>query len=121
MLKYRPLTRLCLATLLVALATPAAADPLSPALQARIDAIARRQLAVQHISGLTIGIGRSGKMLFSRGYGLRDRARHLPADVGTAYAIGSITKQFTAAATMLLVERQRVVLGSKLAHYLPGI
>ncbi len=106
---------------LVALASPAAAEPLSPALQAHIDAIARRQLAVQHISGLTIGIGRNGKLLFSRGYGLRDRARHLPAGAGTAYAIGSITKQFTAAATMLLVERHRVDLGAKLAHYLPGI
>ena len=99
----------------------AAADPLSSAQQARIDAIARRQLAVQHISGLTIGVGRNGQLLFARGYGLRDRARKLPADAGTAYAIGSITKQFTAAAVMLLVQSGQVDTNAKFSRYLPAV
>lgn len=111
---------LCTA-LLAALAGRATADPLSSAQQAKIDAIARKQLAAQHIAGLTIGVGRGGKLLFARGYGLRDVARKLPADAGTAYAIGSITKQFTAAAVMLLAQDGQVDVGAKLARYLPSV
>jgi CubicO group peptidase (beta-lactamase class C family) len=107
--------------LLSASAVPAAADPLSPAQQAKIDTIARRQLAVQHIAGLTIGVGRNGTLLFSRGYGLRDRARKLPADAGTAYAIGSITKQFTAAGVVLLARWHEVDTSAKLDRYLPTV
>jgi D-alanyl-D-alanine carboxypeptidase len=107
--------------LFAASAVPAKADPLSPAQQAKIDAIARRQLATQHIAGLTIGVGRKGTLLFARGYGLRDRSRKLPADAGTVYAIGSITKQFTAAAVMLLVQSHEVDTSAKLQRYLPTV
>lgn len=109
------------AVFLTARAVPTSADPLSPARQAKIDAIARRQLATQHIAGLTIGLGRNGTLLFARGYGLRDRARNLHADAGTAYAIGSITKQFTAAAVMLLAQSHEVDINAKLARYLPAV
>lgn len=113
---------LALVTVLFAgLAGRAAADALSPAQQARIDAIARKQLAAQNIAGLTVGVGRNGKLLFARGYGLRDIARKLPADAGTAYAVGSITKQFTAAAVMLLAQDGQVDTGAKLARYLPSV
>ncbi|HKE36025.1 MAG TPA: serine hydrolase domain-containing protein [Candidatus Baltobacteraceae bacterium] len=109
------------AGLLAAAAVPAAAGPLSPAQQSKVDAIARRQLAKQNISGLTIGVGRNGTLLFARGYGLRDRSRKLPADAGTAYAIGSITKQFTAAGVMLLAQSGEVDTNAKLARYLPSV
>ncbi len=102
-------------------AGPAWADPLTAVQQAKIDAIARRQMSLGHIAGLTIGVGRNGTLLFARGYGLRDRARKLPADAGTAYAIGSITKQFTAAAVMLLAQSHEVDTSAKLARYLPGL
>ncbi|HZZ01011.1 MAG TPA: serine hydrolase domain-containing protein [Candidatus Baltobacteraceae bacterium] len=109
------------ATLAAAPALPASADPLSAQQQAKIDAIARQQLSKQHISGLTIGVGRNGTLLFARGYGLRDRARKLPADAGTVYAIGSITKQFTAAAVLLLAQSGQVDTSAKLSRYLPSV
>lgn len=109
------------AVLLAAPAVPTSADPLSPTQQAKIDSIARRQSTAQHIAGLTIGVGRNGTLLFARGYGLRDRARRLPADAGTAYAVGSITKQFTAAAVMLLAQSHEVDTNAKLARYLPAV
>lgn len=121
MMRYA-LGAFALATAVLAVsAVPASADPLSAAQQAKIDAIARRQLAAQHIAGLTIGVGRNGTLLFARGYGLRDRARKLPADAGTAYAVGSITKQFTAAAVMLLAQSHEVETSANLAHYLPAV
>ena len=120
MLRYRA-SALVLVAALAAFALPAAAAPLSPAQQAGVDAIARKQLAMQHVSGLTIGIGRNGKLLFARGYGLRDRAGHLASDADTAYAIGSITKQFTASAVWLLAQQHRIDVGATLSHYLPGV
>jgi len=120
MLRYRA-PALGLAAALAAFALPAAAAPLSPAQQGRIDAIAQKQLAAQHVTGLTIGIGRNGKELFARGYGLRDRAGHLATDAGTVYAIGSITKQFTASAAWLLAQQHRIDVNATLSRYLPGV
>lgn len=97
-----------------------AAAPLSAAQIRQIDGIAARALAAQHISGIEIGVGRRGKVLFAQGYGLRDRARHLPVTAQTVFPVGSITKQFTAAAVMLLVSRGKVDLNARVAHYLPN-
>lgn len=121
MTHHRYLAAALAAALFAMPAARAAADALSPVQQAKIDAIARRQLAAQNISGLTVGVGRNGKLLFARGYGLRDRARKLSADGGTAYAIGSITKQFTAAAVMLLAQSGQLDPHAKLSRYLPGV
>jgi D-alanyl-D-alanine carboxypeptidase len=121
MLRYRA-SGLALGVLGFALlASPAGAAPLSAAQEGRIDAIARAQLAAQHVSGLTIGVGRNGKVLFARGYGLRDRAAHLPADAGTVYAIGSITKQFTAAAVWLLAQEHCIDVNATVSRYLPDV
>ncbi len=120
MLRYRAPALALAALTLAAPAIPASAAALSPVQQGRIDAIARKALAAQHVSGLTIGIGRNGKLLFSGGYGLRDRAGHLAADNGTVYAIGSITKQFTASAVWLLAQQHRVDVDATVSRYLPG-
>ncbi|HLI96826.1 MAG TPA: serine hydrolase domain-containing protein, partial [Candidatus Baltobacteraceae bacterium] len=97
----------------------ASANPLSAAQMRQIDAIAAQALSAQHISGLEIGIGRSGKVLYTKGYGLRNRAANLPVTAQTIFPIGSITKQFTAAAVMELVDRGKVDLSARVSRYLP--
>ncbi len=81
--------------------------------------IAESALQEQHISGLTVGIGRNGNVIFGCGYGLRDRAHQLPSDADTVYPIGSITKQFTATAVMLLAQDGKVDIDAPVARYLP--
>lgn len=98
----------------------ASANPLSQSQIRQIDAIASHALSAQHVSGIEIGIGRNGKVLFSRGYGLRDRWRRLAVTSQTIFPIGSITKQFTAACVMQLVDRGKVRLDAHLSHYLPN-
>jgi CubicO group peptidase (beta-lactamase class C family) len=98
---------------------PAHANPLSAAQLQQINAIAAQALSAQHISGMQIGIGRRGKVLYVQGYGLRDRAKHLPVTARTVFPIGSITKQFTAAAVMDLVERGKVDLNARVSKYVP--
>lgn len=105
--------------LLSASSVCASADPLSQTQIRRIDVIAAKALAAQHISGLEIGIGRRGSVLFSRGYGLRYRAQRLPVTAQTIFPIGSITKQFTAACVMQLVARGKVRLNARVSQYLP--
>ncbi|HSP80467.1 MAG TPA: serine hydrolase domain-containing protein, partial [Myxococcaceae bacterium] len=53
------------------------------------------------------------------GYGLRDRARHLPATPRTTYRMASITKSFTAVAVMQLVEQGRLELDADIRSLVP--
>jgi CubicO group peptidase (beta-lactamase class C family) len=98
----------------------ASASPLSQSQIRQIDAIAKRALSTQHLAGVEIGIGRNGKLLYANGYGLRDRARRLPVTAHTVFPIGSITKQFTAAAVMELVQRGKVDLNARVSRYIPS-
>lgn len=108
------------AVLFVAAAAVAPANPLSRAQIKQIDDIAVSALTKQHISGMEIGIGRSGKVLYLHGYGLRNRADKLPVTTETVFPIGSITKQFTATAVMLLVDRGKIDLNAHISRYLPS-
>jgi CubicO group peptidase (beta-lactamase class C family) len=53
-------------------------------------------------SALSISIGGNGRLLFAKGYGMARRGE--PATAETVYHIGSLTKQFTAAAMLKLIE-----------------
>ena len=69
--------------------------------------------------GATIAIYKDGKPLYSHAYGWSDLDKHTAATVDTPYELGSITKQFTAAAVLQLKEAGKLDLDAKLAAYLP--
>ncbi len=104
--------------LFFATSAAALAGPLSQSQIRQIDEVAARALVKQHISGMEIGIGRAGNVLYARGYGLRSRAGKLPVTAKTVFPIGSITKQFTSTAVMILVGRQKLNLDAPVARYL---
>ncbi|HEY7981617.1 MAG TPA: serine hydrolase domain-containing protein, partial [Candidatus Eremiobacteraceae bacterium] len=105
---------------LVALsATPSTVPVLDPQTRARVDALVRTTMAHQHLPGLSIAIARGSDRIYEHGYGYRDLGRHIAADVGTVYNIASCTKQFTAAAVMLLQQDGKLKLDDKLSRYLP--
>lgn len=56
-----------------------------------------------------------------RGYGLADVERRVPASADTIYEIGSLTKQFTSMAGMLLREQGRIALDDPLGKFVTGI
>ncbi len=118
-------TRLCaaFAAFVLSIGFPAAAraDAISPAQVARIDAITQTAMAQQHLVGVEVALGRNGSTLFTKGYGLRDKAKSLPVTASTVFPIGSISKQFTAACVMLLVQQGKIDLDSKLATYVPNV
>lgn len=67
---------------------------------ARLDQLLTRY-AMYGFSG-TVLAAKNGKIILNRGYGLADRERNLPNTTETVFAIGSLTKQFTAAAILQL-------------------
>ncbi|MGB3079117.1 MAG: serine hydrolase, partial [Saprospiraceae bacterium] len=66
-------------------------------------------------------IVKDGKKIFSKGYGWADKDKHIPFTPGTLASIGSITKAFTAAAIMKLVEQHKLSTDDKLKKYFPTI
>jgi CubicO group peptidase (beta-lactamase class C family) len=71
----------------------------------------------QTIPGMAITVLRNGKVLKAEGYGWADVEKKIPVKPTTVFQIQSVTKSFTAAATMLLVDEGKIALEDKLAKY----
>lgn len=99
-------------------ASPAAGGE-SQTFATRIDAIAAGQLAAGLVPSLEIGVARRGQTVYERAYGSRSLAPAVSADVSTEYQIASLTKGFTAAAILLLVQAGKLSLDDLLAAYVP--
>ena len=82
------------------------------------DAYFTRLAALGHNGGVLIM--RDGKVLLRRSYGFADREKGIPADSATVYNIGSITKQFTAAAILRLEELGRLRVADSIGHAWPN-
>lgn len=64
-------------------------------------------------------VARDGQVLLDRGYGSADLEWKIPNDGDTKFRLGSVTKQFTAAAILLLQERGKLRLDAPVKTYLP--
>jgi CubicO group peptidase (beta-lactamase class C family) len=71
------------------------------------------------IPGLSLAVVHNGKTIKAQGYGLANVTHDVPARPQTVYLLASITKSFTAAATMKLVEDRKLALADPLAKHLP--
>ena len=88
-------------------------------LEETIDAIVARAMESDFPAGLSVAVARNGKIAVAKGYGLAELEHGVPANADTSFRIGSITKQFTAAAVCLLVERFEVDLDADMHEYVP--
>lgn len=84
-----------------------------------VDEIIEREMDAIPMAGVSVAIARGDDVLVARGYGLADIENDVPATDETVYRIGSITKQFTAAAIMQLIESGDVSLDDPLTRFLP--
>lgn len=87
---------------------------------ARIDAYLTQLAGEKHFSGGLL-IVKDGEKIFSKGYGWADQERKIPFTPRTLASIGSITKAFTAAAIMKLVEQGKLVLQDSLGKFFPQV
>lgn len=88
-------------------------------LEVAADSIVGSLRGSRAVPGLSVAVARGERLLLSKGYGFADLERKIPAAPDTNYQIGSISKQFTAAAVMRLVERGVVGLDDPLTKYIP--
>ena len=71
--------------------------------------------------GCTVAVGRDGEVVFAEAYGAARLDPFEPMTVDTVVDIGSVSKQFTATAILLLAERGEVDLDAPLSTYLPDL
>lgn len=69
----------------------------------------------------TVLVARRDEILLHKGYGLADRGRKTPCTSRTVFDIGSITKQFTAAAILKLESAGKLRVEDSLARHLDGV
>lgn len=85
-----------------------------------IDDLINAQIAKRQIPGMSIAVIRDGKVVRAAGYGLANVELKTAATKDTVYEIGSISKQFTSEAVMLLVEDGKINLDDPINKYLPA-
>lgn len=105
------------------LSTPvvAFAQPLSDVERARIDSAVAAVLAGTGAPSASIALVRGGEIVYERAYGNARIDPAVTASPAMRYSIGSVSKQFTATAMMLLAEEGRLSLDDKVAKWLPHL
>jgi CubicO group peptidase (beta-lactamase class C family) len=86
----------------------------------RVDDYVREQMRARHVPGLALAVVRDGKVIKEQGYGLASVELDVAATPETVFEIGSVSKQMTAAAVMLLVEEGKLSLDDRIGKHLPG-
>lgn len=85
-----------------------------------IDVYVQAFLRERHVPGAAIAVIKNGKVVKTAGYGLASVEFNVPVTKETVFEIGSVSKQMTAAAVMLLVEDGKINLDEKISKYLPN-
>jgi len=109
-----------LATSAAVCAGAAAAGPAEDDLASRLRVIAARSVADGQTAGFALGVRRFGSPPAVFGLGVADIEAATPVTPDTVFRIASCTKQFTAAAVVLLSERGALALDAPLDRFFPG-
>lgn len=94
---------------------PVALDP------AALDAYVGAEIERRGIVGAQLVVLHHGEIVLDGAYGLASTHTRAPVTRETAFAIGSITKQFTCAAALLLAERGKLRMNHRVARYYPTL
>jgi CubicO group peptidase (beta-lactamase class C family) len=85
----------------------------------RVSDYVQSEMQRQHIPGLALLVSRGGKIVQAEGFGLANVELQVPVKPATVFQSGSVGKQFTATAVMMLVEEAKVGLDDPLTKYFP--
>lgn len=120
-----PIMRLILAAALLAATTAVPAQQLAPSLApdtaAKVAAIAQKVLADTGVASASVGIVEDGHIVYTRAFGLARVSPPLPAEASMAYPIGSISKQFTATAILILQQQGKLSLQDPVSKFFPEL
>ena len=96
----------------------ASAAQAAQSIEARLDAVVGANYKSTE-PGATVIVVKDGKTLLRKGYGLADTAGMQPIDPGMVLRLGSITKQFTAVAILMLAEEGKLALSDDITRFFP--
>jgi len=105
----------CLLTALIAAGSSAQAQT---AITGQVDEYVHAEMERQHIPGLSLLVSREGQIVLAKGYGLANVELQVPVKPETVFQSGSVGKQFTATAVMMLVEEGKIKLDDPVTNYL---
>ena len=69
--------------------------------------------------GIAVGVVHRGEPIYARGFGLANVEHRVPIDTSTVFDIGSVTKQFTAFAVLMLVRQGKLNLDDRVREFVP--
>ena len=78
-------------------------------------------LSASGAPSVSVAVVQDGEITYAKAFGQSNIAENRAADTSTRYAIGSVSKQFTSAALLLLAEQGKISLDDKVAKYLPDL
>lgn len=87
----------------------------------QVDELIKTQMAEHRIPGLALTILQNGQSMKTAAYGLANLELSVPVKTDTVFEIGSVTKQFTAATVLLLVQDGKINVDEKIERYLGPI
>jgi len=99
----------------------AVSAPVNVAQQARIDRVVKQRMSANKIPGVSLAVLREGQIIFLKSYGLANVEHQVPVKPETVFQSGSIGKQFTAAAVMILAQENRLSLDDKISKYFSDV
>jgi CubicO group peptidase (beta-lactamase class C family) len=108
-----------LITVLVALALAGGSAAAQTNLAATLDALVEAPIKAGKVAGASVAVVRGNQTIVEKGYGRADLQLDVPTPPRAIYEIGSITKQFTAAAMLLLAEEGKLSLDDEVTTFLP--
>ncbi len=73
------------------------------------------------VPSVSVAVVKDGATIYAKAFGDSDLAKRQPAGIETRYAVGSISKQFTAAALVLEQQKEKVSLDDKVSKYFPEL
>jgi CubicO group peptidase (beta-lactamase class C family) len=74
-----------------------------------------------HTPGCAVGVAEHGSVALKAGYGMADLERGVPVTADTVFESGSVAKQFTAMAILLLAQQGKISLDDPMRKYLPEL
>ena len=92
-----------------------------PALAAKVDAIASQVLQSTGVPSASVAVVKHGRLAYAKAYGSAKLEPLAAATPDMRYAIGSISKQFTAAAILLLQQDGKLSLDDPVSRFIPGL
>jgi len=87
----------------------------------KVDSIVINKMNEYNIPGLSIGLVRNDSVLYTNGYGVRNIEKNNPVSEHTIFHTASVSKLFTAVATMELIQQKKITIDGKLIDILPEL